>query len=179
MFSPDALEGQFTLRTATARYDELRTREALSGDEWSDADVPPLGRDEALELLALSVVIARKASYGRQLTVRTARAQGASWSQIGAALGTSKQAAWEAHDRWIDELAEEHRRSGYGGMAPSDAAAAHALAGTDAGHDKGTNPGRDPATSTAHAGTNTAHAGTNTAHDAEGNANDSGTSARG
>ena len=40
-----------------------------------------------LELLALGEVIARKAAYGRQLAVRTARAAGASRSQIGLALG--------------------------------------------------------------------------------------------
>jgi hypothetical protein len=63
----------------------------------------PLSRQEALELLALSEAIARNAAYGRQLTVRSARAAGASWTQIGAALGTTKQSAWEAHSRWIDQ----------------------------------------------------------------------------
>jgi hypothetical protein len=88
-----------------------------------------LTKDEALELLALSEVIARKAGYGRQLTVRSARRAGASWSQIGAALGTSKQAAWEAHTRWIEGQAEQHRRSGYEGLDAGEAAAARALAG--------------------------------------------------
>lgn len=74
-------------------------------------------------------VIARKASYGRQLDVRAARAAGASWAQIGAALGTSKQAAWEAHARWIDEQAEHHRRGGYEGLDEQDAAALRAAAG--------------------------------------------------
>jgi len=81
-------------------------------------------------LLALSEVIARKAGYGRQLTVRSARVAGASWSQIGAALGTSKQSAWEAHSRWIDQQAELHGRIGYKGMDDQQAAAARALAGT-------------------------------------------------
>jgi hypothetical protein len=49
--------------------------------------------------------VARKAGYGRQLTIRSARAAGASWSQIGAALGTTKQSAWEAHTRWLEESA--------------------------------------------------------------------------
>jgi hypothetical protein len=53
----------------------------------------------------------------------------ASWSQIGAALGTSKQAAWEAHCRWIDDQAEQHRRRGYEGLADADVAAARTLAG--------------------------------------------------
>jgi hypothetical protein len=41
--------------------------------------------------------------------VRSARHAGASWAQIGAALGTSKQAAWEAHQRWVEE---QHRQAG-------------------------------------------------------------------
>src|SRR5262245_23550289 len=116
MTTPENLDRQFTLATAVARYDKLRTRAALAptaavpGDsapgeedaDWAAAGPAPLSQDEALELLALSEVIARKASYGRQLDVRAARAAGASWTQIGAALGTSKQSAWEAHSRWID-----------------------------------------------------------------------------
>lgn len=121
MATPDTLERQFTLMTATARYDELRTRDALAS--------PALTTEETLEMLALSEVIARKATYGRQLGVRSARAAGASWAQIGAALGTSKQAAWESHGRWIDEQAEQFRRDGYTGMDEGDAAAARTLAG--------------------------------------------------
>ncbi len=145
MVTPDDLERQFTLQTATARFDELRAREALASapdnaaqqDDSQpappDPDTAPLTRDEALELLALSEVIARKAGYGRQLSVRSARGAGASWSQIGAALGTSKQAAWEAHGRWIDGQAEQHRRSGYEGLNEKEADAARALAGQPGG----------------------------------------------
>ena len=98
--TPDDLELQFTLRTAAVRYDELRTQDALAppGDPE-----PGLTRQEALEMLALGEVLARKAGYGRQLGVRTARAAGASWTQIGTALGTTKQSAWEAHERWLAE----------------------------------------------------------------------------
>lgn len=109
----DALERQFTLATAVARYDQLRSHDTLAAaaadlgsDTGAGSDVAPLSREEALEMLALGVLIARKAAYGRQLGVRSARAAGASWSQIGAALGTSKQSAWEAHMRWIDDMAE-------------------------------------------------------------------------
>ncbi|MFJ9419629.1 hypothetical protein ACIRPT_36520 [Streptomyces sp. NPDC101227] len=108
MLTPESLEGHFTLLSATARYDALRLRDSLA----PDADVQPLSRDEVLEMLALGEVIARKAAYGRQLSVRSARAAGASWSAIGAALGMSKQAAWEAHGRWLEERAEQQRRSG-------------------------------------------------------------------
>ncbi|MDT5031550.1 MAG: hypothetical protein QOC94_1721, partial [Actinoplanes sp.] len=102
MAIPDDLERQHTLSTATTRYDELRMRDALavmSSDEHS----APLTREESLELLALSEVVIRKAGYGRQAMVRSARGAGASWTQIGTALGTSKQAAWEAHNRWIED----------------------------------------------------------------------------
>jgi hypothetical protein len=117
MVTPDALEREVTLRAAVARFDDLRGRD------------DPSGRDEALELLALGEVIARKAGYGRQLDVRAARAAGASWSQIGAALGASKQAAWEAHNRWIDEQADHHGRTGFVGMDDAEAAAARSAAG--------------------------------------------------
>ncbi|MEV4535342.1 hypothetical protein AB0J82_16065 [Asanoa sp. NPDC049518] len=122
MTTPDLLEKEHTLATAAARFDLLRTWEALGE--------PTLGREETLELLALSEVLARKAAYGRQLSVRTARAAGASWSQIGAALGTSKQAAWEAHAKWIDDQAEKHRANSLHGLDDEDAATLRDLAGT-------------------------------------------------
>ncbi|MBX6391478.1 MAG: helix-turn-helix domain-containing protein [Frankia sp.] len=106
MITPDALEKQMTLRVAVARYEHLRERDSLAGSDGL-GDARPLSREEALELLALGEVIARKAGYGRQLAVRTARAAGASWSQIGQALGTSKQTAWEVHNRWLESQEQE------------------------------------------------------------------------
>ena len=81
MTTPASLEREHTLATAVARYDELRMRDLLApGAEDLPADEQlepgPLSRQEALELLALSELIARKAAYGRQLTVRSARAAG-------------------------------------------------------------------------------------------------------
>ena len=102
--SPDELERQHTLFTATTRYDELRMRDALAtmaGGPGSPGS--PLSREEALEMLALSEVVIRKAGYGRQAMVRSARGAGASWAQIGAALGSSKQAAWESYSRNVEE----------------------------------------------------------------------------
>ncbi len=121
-----------TLRTAVARYEQLRTRDSLADPNTLDSEVDgekTLTRYEALELLALGEVIARKAGYGRQLAVRTARAAGASWSEIGRALGTSKQTAWEVHNRWIDA---QERHQGSGGdesLTQAVAAEARALAG--------------------------------------------------
>ncbi|MGW7278999.1 hypothetical protein ACWGIV_11960 [Streptomyces sp. NPDC054844] len=126
MTTPQSIEPQHTLLTAVARLDELRTRESLAGD---GSDEEALDRTQLLELLALSEVVARKAAYGRRLTVRSAREAGASWSQIGAALGTSKQAAWEAHLRWIDAQEAACGRPGEIGFSPADAAEARATAG--------------------------------------------------
>jgi hypothetical protein len=124
MTEPDALERQHTLATATARYDDLRMRDALA-----DGTEGGLSREEALELLALGEVVARKAAYGRQAMVRTARSRGASWTQIGAALGSSKQAAWESYSRWIDEQARRHEHTGYEGLDPEQVNEARGLGG--------------------------------------------------
>jgi hypothetical protein len=134
MPTPADLERQYTLATAVARFDELRMRDLLApgGEDLPAGQQPepgPLSQQEALELLALGEVIARKAAYGRQLTVRSARAAGASWTQIGAALGTTKQSAWEAHSRWIDQQAGQRSAYGQQSMDSRQAAAARALAG--------------------------------------------------
>jgi hypothetical protein len=128
MTTPDELEQQHTLSTATTRYDELRMRDALAAMA-QDAGNPALSREETLELLALSEVVIRKAGYGRQAMVRSARGSGASWTQIGAALGTSKQAAWETHNRWIEDQARQHELTGHEGLSPDEASTARGLAG--------------------------------------------------
>jgi len=140
MSSPDEVERQHTLRTAVARYEELRSREVVAdsarGHSPDVTEAERLSASDVLEMLALSEVIARKAGYGQQLAVRTARAAGASWPAIARALGVSKQAAWEAHTRWIDDQAEQHRDSGHEGLDPEEAArlrrqAGHPDDGTD------------------------------------------------
>jgi len=70
MTAQASLERRHTLATAVARFDELRMRDLLApGAEDLPADeLPqpgPLSRQEALELLALSEVIARKAACSR------------------------------------------------------------------------------------------------------------------
>ena len=104
MHGPDELERAHSLATATRRYDDLRMRDALAAMH-PDPGGSALTRAEILEMLALSEIIIRKAGYGRQATVRSARAAGASWTEIGVALGISKQSAWEAHRRWAEEPA--------------------------------------------------------------------------
>jgi hypothetical protein len=137
MITPETMPQHLTLLAAAARFDELSLRDALAsmaGDEATDGP-PPLAREEALELLALGELIARKAAYGRQLAVRSARASGASWSEIGAALGMSKQAASEAHSQWIEDQAERYRRDGVSGMDPDMADDARSLAGESGAED--------------------------------------------
>jgi hypothetical protein len=128
--SPDELEQQHTLSTATTRYDELRMRDALASmNGEKDGNGAGLSRPEALEMLALSEVVIRKAGYGRQAMVRAARGAGASWTQIGTALGSSKQAAWEAHNRWIEEQRRQHELTGFEGFDPDQTDEARHLAG--------------------------------------------------
>jgi hypothetical protein len=136
----DALEREHTLATAVARFNDLRVRAAMAataeematdgGSSASALGNPPLAQGEALELLALGEVIVRKAGYGRQQDVRAARRAGASWSQIGASLGASKQSAWEAHQRWIDQQVERSATPGYhGGLTEEDVEDARRIAG--------------------------------------------------
>src|SRR3712207_9535693 len=115
----DALDREHTLSTAVRRYEELRTRDSLA-DPDDPAGPRPLGRAEALELLALGEVIARKAGQGRQLTVRTARGAGASWAEIGRSLGMSRQSAWEAHRRWVEEQVAQRGTVGSIGFDADD-----------------------------------------------------------
>ena len=122
-------ERELTLTGAVARFEELRLREALADPDSSAAGAGGPTRAELLEALALGEAIRRKAAYGRQLTVRAARAAGASWAEIGRALGISRQSAWELHQRWIDGQAAGHGRTGEIGFDPDEARAARALAG--------------------------------------------------
>ncbi|MFD6276164.1 hypothetical protein ACFWFI_11440 [Streptomyces sp. NPDC060209] len=131
MTSPDEPEQRFTLPAAVARYDALRTREALAAPPGEDEgrEHPPLTRSETLGLLAPGEVISRRAAYGRQLSVRSARRTGASWARIGEAPGTGKRAAWEAHTRRIGtQPASEHRGIGQWGLEEGEIATARALA---------------------------------------------------
>ncbi|MCZ2849391.1 hypothetical protein [Modestobacter sp. VKM Ac-2978] len=130
MTSPAELAVQHTLRTAVARYDDLRARDSLADPSAEDSVAAEhLTQPEALELLALSQVITRKASYGQQLAVRSARETGASWAAIGRALDMTKQAAWEAHTRWIEDQAVQHRDTGVSGLDDLSVARARKLAG--------------------------------------------------
>jgi hypothetical protein len=74
-------------------------------------DVHQLPRDP---LEALRELSQREAQLGRlrREAIEAARAQGATWEQVGAALGVSRQAAWEYYSRTVRErLAEVAGRS--------------------------------------------------------------------
>ena len=131
MNSPEELEARWSLSGAVARFEALRLRDSLTDPEapLGEPGAVPLSRSEALELLALGEVIARKAMLGRQLGVRTARASGASWAQIGLAVGTSRQSAWEAHNRWIDAQAPQPDVPGHTGLDEVELGRARKLAG--------------------------------------------------
>ncbi|MEV5014753.1 hypothetical protein ACIGW1_14505 [Streptomyces sp. NPDC053780] len=66
--------------------------------------------------------------------MRGARAAGASWSQTGAAPGTGKQAAREAHPRWIDAQEAARDRPGEIGLDAAEVAEARAVAGAPDSH---------------------------------------------
>jgi hypothetical protein len=123
----DDLEHQLTLRSAVARFELLRARD--SQVDLVDESDESLSRGETLELLALGEIIARKAGYGRQLVVGKAREAGASWAEIGQALGMSRQSAWEAHSKWIDAQAEQHQVNDYEGLDDEAVAQARESAG--------------------------------------------------
>ncbi len=122
MTSPADLESRHTLRTAVARYEELRTRDSLA-DPDDPAGPRPLSREEALELLALGEVIARKARDSQLIGIRAALRGGAGWDDVAAALDIAPEEAWTAYHRLIER--QERTRA----LDPDDAASARDLAG--------------------------------------------------
>ena len=109
--TPDALEPEFTLTTAATRLDFLSRRDngdtALNTvrddgeDSWRliRAAETSLDVHEALELLALGEVVARKAHGSRLVGMRAALRGRASWEQIAAALDVPASEAWDVfHD---------------------------------------------------------------------------------
>jgi hypothetical protein len=133
--TPEALEGEFSLSTAVSRLNFLSRRDhgeaALDttvdadADDWSSIKAAATSLDvpEALELLALGEVIARKAHGSRLVGIRAALRGGAGWSDIAAALGLTPGAAWDLFARMLDEQVRTQ------GMDADAAASARRLAG--------------------------------------------------
>jgi hypothetical protein len=112
--TPARLEDEFTLPTAATRLDFLSRRDngdtAVNtvvdpDDDWSAirAITTSLDVAEALEVLALGEVIARKAHDSRLIGLRAALRGGADWDQIAAALDRTPAQAWETYLALVDE----------------------------------------------------------------------------
>ena len=106
--TPETLEAEFSLPTAATRLDFLSRRDSgdtalntvhdADDDDWSSLKTIDTSLDtyEALELLALGEVVARKAHDSQLIGIRAALRGGADWDQIGTALGMSPDAAYDA-----------------------------------------------------------------------------------
>ena len=128
--TPEALEPEFTLTTAATRLDFLSRRDSGGSalntvhdddeDHWNAIKGHDTSLDtyEALELLALGEVIARKAHDAQLIGTRAALRGGASWEQIAEALGVSPAAAYDS----FNESVGRH-------LDPDAAAVARELAG--------------------------------------------------
>ena len=139
--TPEELEREFSLTTAATRLDFLSRRDNVVLDQPHDSaddddgwtrikDVTTtLDVDEALELLALGEVVARKAHEHRQLGIRAALRGGADWQQIGRALGVSPRAAWERHVSWLDEQVRARAAGDPDALDAESLTAARSLAG--------------------------------------------------
>ncbi len=111
--TPEALEAEFSLPTAATRLDFLSRRDngntALNTvrqpdtDDWSSLKAIDTSLDtyEALELLALGEVVARKAHDSQVIGIRAALRGGVGWEEIGTALGTTPDAAYDAFQEAI------------------------------------------------------------------------------
>jgi hypothetical protein len=129
--TPDALESEFSLTTAATRLDFLSRRDtggsALNTvhdddeDHWNALKGADTSLDtyEALELLALGEVIARKAHDSQLIGIRAALRGGAGWEQIAEALAVTPDAAW---DSFNDSIARQ--------LDADAAASARVLAGS-------------------------------------------------
>jgi hypothetical protein len=137
--TPDVLEREFSLSTAATRLDFLSRRDSGAAtlntvatedpDDWSSIRDTGTALDapEALELLALGEVIARKARDSQLIGIRAALRGGAGWDEIAAALDVAPEEAWAAYHRLI-ELSEQSRT-----LDPEAAGAARELAGARPG----------------------------------------------
>jgi hypothetical protein len=94
--SPHLLWGLFCSYTEHFLCDSTGLRPQIP------AGAPPDGVT-ALEALTAARVLAGQLQAARWWMAAEARKQGCSWSEIGAALGMSKQAAWEGFRKFADD----------------------------------------------------------------------------
>jgi hypothetical protein len=108
--SPHLLYGIFT------SYTENYIAEATKGKPYIPEGAPRSGVTP-LEAIAAARVLIEQFSGSRWWIASEARKQGHSWTEIGDALGMTKQAAWEGlrkyadrpHEPWLDRLHGEYR----------------------------------------------------------------------
>jgi len=139
--TPEVLEREFSLLTAVTRLDFLSRRDNVVVDQPNDSTdhdddwmrikdaTTTLDKDEALELLALGEVVARKAHEHRQLGIRAALRGGAGWPQIARAMGVSPRAAWERHTSWLDRQEKDRAAGDPDALDAESLATARELAG--------------------------------------------------
>ena len=111
--TPEALAAEFSLPTAATRLDFLSRRDSgetalntvqdADEDDWSSLKTLETSLDtyEALELLALGEVVSRKAHDSQLIGIRAALRGGAGWNGIGAARGTTPDAAYDSFQEAI------------------------------------------------------------------------------
>lgn len=95
--------------TVVARYSGGPTvHRAMKGPRWTGAAVsnPEGWKQEVVSTLMALQAVRRSCDTTEILTVRYARKAGLSWTEIAAALGVTRQSAWE---RWheLDESLPE------------------------------------------------------------------------
>jgi hypothetical protein len=127
--TPALLEEEFSLPTAATRLDFLSRRDTgettlntvVDPDDWSAIRATGTSLDvaEALELLALGEVIARKAHGSRLIGLRAALRGGADWEQIAAALDRTPVEAWETFLSLVDADLEGEAADAARGLAGS------------------------------------------------------------
>ncbi len=138
---PEVLVHEFSLVAAVTRLDFLSRRDnhvvdgpndaADDADDWAGfkAATTSLDADEALELLALGVVVARKAHDSRPAGIRAALRGGAGWTEIAAALDLAPAQAWDEYTSWLDAQEAAGAAGSFGALDPEAVARARELAG--------------------------------------------------
>jgi hypothetical protein len=137
--TPEVLE-EFSLVTAVTRLDFLARRNnhvvPVGHDATDDDDswgaikdsTTTLDAEEALELLALGEVVARKAHAGRPEGILAALRGGAGWAAIAAALDVPPAFAWAEFTDWLDDQ-DAARERDEAVLDAADVTAARELAG--------------------------------------------------
>ncbi|HEY0400449.1 MAG TPA: hypothetical protein VGD09_00415 [Blastococcus sp.] len=117
--TPEALAPEFTLTTAATRLDFLSRRDSGGSalttvhdddeEHWNAMKGGDTSLDsyEALELLALGEVIARKAHDSQLIGVRAALRGGAGWDQIAEALGVTPVVAYDSFSEAVAEQLDD------------------------------------------------------------------------